>query len=227
MYRDKDLLVMKDGAVYMALTEEEALALLGVRHAVLLDVDSEEEGDILYEEEIKEAFKNGKCVATYIGEQAPIKPEFFSEFCEMIASGTDKVTNAFDISREEAYNKLYNWTIDFQNETSFKPVEEGTFYDRIDEFISRKLLKQQFENFQWDESAVINLQGIMAQRPEADYSPGDFDRLRELAMEFTIYERTNKIKWNEDDNIDWESAICLFLKTKAQGKVWNGARVNS
>lgn len=75
---------------------------------------------------------------------------------------------------------------------------------------------EKYNEFIWDEQAVINLQYIMFSNPIADPTLQDYDNLRQLAKEFTTYERSNNIKYNEDGNTDWESTIEAFLQKKAE-----------
>lgn len=75
---------------------------------------------------------------------------------------------------------------------------------------------EKYNEFIWDEQAVINLQYIMFANPIADPTLQDYDNLRQLAKEFTTYERNNNIKYNEDGNTDWESTIEAFLQKKAE-----------
>lgn len=219
MKTNNKLLVTEDGTAYAILSSREAQLLLGICVITTIDKETEEESEysLCSKQDIEEAAERGATIVTYLGEIMPISSHFLYPFSEMVSQGIEKVTNLLDISRQDAVNILYNWTIDFQNESERKPIEEGTLYERIDEFIERKMFVHQFKNFQWDDDAVINLQYIMAQTPNADFNMGDFDKLRRLAMEFTLYERNNNIKWNEDGNTDWETGISAFLeKKKAQ-----------
>lgn len=119
-------------------------------------------------------------------------------------------------SRVESIDLFKDWTKEFEKKYGGHDWEEGEldYMEALELFEQDKVFDIRAKNFKWDEQAIINLQYIQNANccPEDEFIGNpQSDINRRLAMKFTMYERDNKIDYDNPEQTDWESTITEWL----------------
>lgn len=119
-------------------------------------------------------------------------------------------------SRQDTFDMFKDWAKEFEKKYGHKDWDDDSlsYLETLEQFEEDKVFDLRAKDFKWDDQAIINLQYIQNANccPEEEFiSNPQSDLNRRLAMKFTMYERDNKIDYDNPDQNDWESTITEWL----------------
>lgn len=220
----RKIFVTKDGQLCTVVTEKEAKAVLGINALFRYHTIENRLSECGLDSEIAihQAFLDSATVVADLGYVPSVLSGFdesekttnynqtraFAELCSLVT--IERVQIIQCVEREDAVDTLYKWSEEFLDWMD-KDADENEYLDYIKAFASYKIhevLQVQEEHFVWNRQSIINLQYIMSLNPDADLGQ-DFDALRLIAIEFSLWERVHysNYDYNENGNDDYESVI--------------------